>query len=36
LKLAAALAVPVGELVEGIVWAIPAPRRSGSFVVTPS
>jgi transcriptional regulator with XRE-family HTH domain len=34
LKLAAALAVPVGELVAGIEWTVPAPTRPGSFVVS--
>jgi transcriptional regulator with XRE-family HTH domain len=33
LKLAAALAVPVGELVVGIEWIVPAPSRPGTFAV---
>jgi transcriptional regulator with XRE-family HTH domain len=33
IKLASALAVPVGELVAGIEWVVPAPTRSGSFSV---
>lgn len=34
LKLAAALAVPVGELVVGIEWIVPAPTRPGTFAVS--
>jgi transcriptional regulator with XRE-family HTH domain len=33
LKLAAALAAPVGELVAGIEWIVPAPTRPGAFAV---
>lgn len=33
IKLASALAVPVGELVAGIEWTAPASTRPGSFVV---
>lgn len=33
LKLAFSLAVPVGELVEGIEWIAPAAAGPGSFVV---
>jgi transcriptional regulator with XRE-family HTH domain len=33
LKLAAALAVPVSELVAGIEWIVPAPTRPGTFAV---
>ena len=33
LKLAFSLAVPVGELVEGIEWAAPGAAGPGSFVV---
>ena len=31
IKLAAALAVPVGALLEGIEWTVPASTRPGSF-----
>jgi transcriptional regulator with XRE-family HTH domain len=33
LKLASSLAVPVGELVAGIEWIVPAPTRPGTFAV---
>jgi transcriptional regulator with XRE-family HTH domain len=33
IKLASALAVPVGELVAGIQWTVPASTRPGSFSV---
>ena len=33
LKLAASLAIPVGELVAGIEWIVPAPTRPGTFAV---
>jgi transcriptional regulator with XRE-family HTH domain len=33
IKLAASLAVPVGELVAGIEWIIPAPTGAGAFAV---
>ncbi|HWO82262.1 MAG TPA: helix-turn-helix transcriptional regulator [Solirubrobacterales bacterium] len=33
LKLAAALAVPVGELVTGVEWIVPASTRPGTFAV---
>lgn len=33
IKLASALAVPVGELVAGIEWIVPASTRPGSFAV---
>lgn len=33
IKLASALAVPVGELVAGIEWTVPASIRPGSFAV---
>jgi transcriptional regulator with XRE-family HTH domain len=33
LKLAASLAVPVGELVAGIEWIVPAPTRPGTFAI---
>jgi transcriptional regulator with XRE-family HTH domain len=36
IKLASALGVRAEELLEGIVWIIPAPKRSGSFVVSPA
>jgi len=36
IKLASALAVGVGELVEGIEWVVPAPTRPGSFAIQPS
>lgn len=35
LKLTSALGVRAEELLDGIVWIIPAPKRSGSFVVSP-
>jgi transcriptional regulator with XRE-family HTH domain len=36
IKLASALAVGVGELVEGIEWIVPAPTRTGSFAIQPA
>lgn len=33
IKLASALGVPVGELVAGIEWVVPASTRPGSFTV---
>jgi transcriptional regulator with XRE-family HTH domain len=33
IKLAFSLAVPVGELVAGIEWIVPAPSSPGSFTV---
>jgi transcriptional regulator with XRE-family HTH domain len=33
LKLAASLAVPVGELVAGIEWIVPAATRPGTFAI---
>ncbi len=33
LKLAFSLGVPVGDLVAGIEWIVPAPTRPGSFAV---
>jgi transcriptional regulator with XRE-family HTH domain len=36
IKLASALAVGVGELVEGIEWIVPAPTRTGSFTIQPA
>ncbi len=33
LKLASALGVDAGELLEGIEWVVPAPARSGSFAI---
>ncbi len=33
IKLASALAVPVGELVAGIEWVVPASTRPGTFSV---
>jgi transcriptional regulator with XRE-family HTH domain len=35
IKLASALGVGVGELLEGVDWVVPAPTRPGSFVVSP-
>jgi transcriptional regulator with XRE-family HTH domain len=35
LKLASALGVAAGELLEGVVWVVPAPTRPGSFVISP-
>jgi transcriptional regulator with XRE-family HTH domain len=35
LKLASALDVDAGELLEGVDWVVPAPTRPGSFVVSP-
>jgi transcriptional regulator with XRE-family HTH domain len=34
-KLASALGVDPGELLEGVDWVVPAPTRPGSFVVSP-
>jgi len=36
LKLASALGVRADELLDGIEWIIPAPKRPGSFVVSPA
>ena len=36
LKLASALGVRAEELLDGIVWIIPAPKRPGSFAVSPA
>lgn len=33
-KLAAVLAVPIGELVAGIEWIVPAPTHPGAFAIT--
>lgn len=33
LKLASSLSVPVGELVAGIEWIVPAPSRPGTFAI---
>lgn len=35
IKLASALGVGVGELLEGVDWVVPPPTRPGSFVVSP-
>jgi Helix-turn-helix len=35
IKLASALGVDPGELLEGVEWVVPAPTRAGSFVVSP-
>jgi transcriptional regulator with XRE-family HTH domain len=35
IKLASALGVDAGELLEGVDWVVPAPTRPGSFVVSP-
>lgn len=35
IKLASALSVSAGELLEGVDWVVPAPTRPGSFVVSP-
>ena len=35
IKLASALCVGAGELLDGVVWVVPAPTRPGSFVVSP-
>lgn len=35
IKLASALGVGAGELLEGVDWVVPAPTRPGSFVVSP-
>lgn len=35
LKLASALGVAAGELLEGVEWVVPAPTRPGSFVISP-
>lgn len=34
LKLASALGVAAGELLEGVEWVVPAPTRPGSFVIS--
>ena len=34
IKLASALGVNPGELLEGVDWVVPAPTRPGSFVVS--
>lgn len=35
IKLASALGVGAGELLEGVDWVVPAPTRPGCFVVSP-
>jgi transcriptional regulator with XRE-family HTH domain len=35
IKLASALSVGAGELLEGVDWVVPAPTRPGSFVISP-
>jgi transcriptional regulator with XRE-family HTH domain len=35
IKLASALGVVPGELLDGVDWVVPAPTRPGSFVVSP-
>lgn len=35
IKLAAALDVGAGDLLEGVEWVLPGPTRAGSFVVLP-
>lgn len=35
IRLASALGVGAGELLEGIDWVVPAPSRPGGFVVSP-
>ncbi len=35
IRLASALGVDAGKLLEGVEWIIPAPTRPGSFVVSP-
>jgi transcriptional regulator with XRE-family HTH domain len=35
IKLASALGVGAGELLEGVDWVVPAPTRPGSFAVSP-
>lgn len=35
IKLASALGVDAGKLLEGVDWVVPAPTRPGSFVVSP-
>jgi transcriptional regulator with XRE-family HTH domain len=35
IKLASALGVDPGELLDGVDWVVPAPTRPGSFVVSP-
>jgi transcriptional regulator with XRE-family HTH domain len=35
IKLASALGIGAGELLEGVEWVVPAPTRPGSFVVSP-
>lgn len=34
IKLASALGVDAGELLEGVDWVVPAPSRPGGFVVS--
>ncbi|MFL5897155.1 MAG: helix-turn-helix domain-containing protein [Solirubrobacterales bacterium] len=34
IKLASALGVDAGKLLEGVDWVVPAPTRPGSFVVS--
>lgn len=36
IKLASSLAVGIEELVEGIEWIVPAPKRPGSFAIQPA
>lgn len=35
IKLASALGIDAGKLLEGVDWVVPAPTRPGSFVVSP-
>lgn len=35
IKLASALGIDPGELLDGVDWVVPAPTRPGSFVVSP-
>jgi transcriptional regulator with XRE-family HTH domain len=35
IRLASALGVDAGKLLEGVEWIIPAPTRPGSFAVSP-
>ncbi len=35
LKLASALGIDAGELLEGVEWVVPAPTRPGSFAIQP-
>ena len=35
IRLASALGVDAGELLEGVEWIIPAPTRPGTFAVSP-